>query len=133
MEESPWYTVIIMFIAVLYLMPVYMFLGPGLVGFILQKRDGSQKGLQFLAFLVTPFLLPFGLAAALMVVAFAFAVLFIAYPIYWLRIYLPFGGVFKAWYRISWRLLARVRVIFESLLGLNFPVLPDPLFETVGE
>jgi uncharacterized membrane protein YGL010W len=68
-----------------------------------------------------------------MVVAFAFAVLFVAYPIYWLCLYVPFGLVFKAWYRISWLLLARVRAIFESLLGLSFPVLPEPLFEIAGD
>jgi hypothetical protein len=113
-----------------YLFFFYAFLAPALLGFIIENRAVSQKGLQALAFVAAPLLLPFGLAAVLMIAILALGFMLCAFPIYWLNTHLPFGKVFKAWYRISTNLLTRIRGPLEALLGLNFlaPKPSDPPF-----
>ena len=105
---------------VFYLLFFYAFLAPALLGFIIEKHAVSQKGLQVLAFVAAPLLLPFGLAAVLMIAILVLGFMLCAFPIYWLKTHFPFGKVFKAWYRISTNLLTRIRGPLEALLGLNF-------------
>lgn len=112
--------VIFLFILVLYCLPFYLFLSPGLVGYIFAENDGAQKGLQVLAFILMPLLPPFVLAWWSLIVVFVFVFMLVAYPIYWLRIYFPFGGVFRAWYRLSSRLLALARKKLTILLLPSF-------------
>ncbi|MDX9992291.1 MAG: hypothetical protein RBS68_09610 [Anaerolineales bacterium] len=107
-----------------YLIFFYTFLAPAVLGFLVENRPILQKGLQALAFVLTPLLLPFGLAAALMIVIFVFGFMLCAFPIHWLNTHFPFGAVFKAWYRISAKLLTRIRGPLEALLGLTFPTHP---------
>lgn len=110
---------IFLFILILYLLPCYLFLSPGLVGYHFGKASETQKGLQALAFVLTPLFPPFVLAWCFLVAVFAFVFMFVAYLVYWIRMYLPFGIIFKAWYRISSRLLGRVRKMLEALFGLE--------------
>jgi hypothetical protein len=108
-------------ITVIYLLLMYAFLLPAVAVFMFEKHPGTQKGLQILAFVLGPPIIPFFAAAALMIAILTIAFMVAAYPIYWLHIYLPFGIVFKAWYRISSRMLARIREILQVLLELIIP------------
>jgi hypothetical protein len=110
---------IFLFILVLYCLPFYLFLSPGLVGYYFGKASDTKKGLQALAFVLTPLFPPFVLAWCFLVTVFAFVFMFFAYLVYWIRMHLPFGNIFKAWYRISSRLLGRVRQVLEALFGVE--------------
>jgi len=118
-----------LFVLVLYLIPFYIFLGPALFGYLCERHAGGQKGMQCLAFLAAPVVLPFALAGCLTVVVFAFGFMLLAFPIYWLQVHLPFGGVFTAWYRLSSWLLERVRRLLEAVFGPTLAALllpPEP-------
>jgi hypothetical protein len=113
-------------ITVFYLLLMYAFLLPAVAVFMFEKHAWTQKGLQVVAFVLGPPIIPFFAAAALMIAILTIVFMVVAYPIYWLHIYLPFGVVFKAWYRISARMLARIREILQVLLELIFPAFLIP-------
>ena len=109
---------ILLIFTVFYLLFFYLFLSPGLIVFLVKKHTWAQKGLQLVAFVLGPLAFPFLVAATLMIAILSIAFMVIAYPIYWLHLYFPFGGVFKAWYRVSSRILTRIRDVLQTLLDL---------------
>jgi hypothetical protein len=112
---------IFLFVLVLYMLPLYMFLGPGLVGYIAAKHNTPQKGLHILAFFIFPIAMPIALIGILTGAALLFFILLVVYIFYWIKMHLPFGIIFKAWYRISLKLLNFTRNILESFLQFILP------------
>lgn len=115
----------------LYLPLFYLFLAPGFAGYIFAKNRGIQKGLHILAFIIAPLIAPVVILLLLgwwfLKAAFAILFMVLAYPLYWLMLYFPFGGVLKAWYKLSARVLELLRSKLEILLGIHLPPPPKPV------
>lgn len=106
-------------IGVIYFLIAYILLFPAL-GYCFERHNGIQKSLQILAYLLAPVLFPFGIAASMALAFLVFLFFVLVFPFYWLRVHLPFGGIFKAWYKLSLRILERLRKALEALLGFSF-------------
>jgi hypothetical protein len=109
---------------------LYLFLLPGLFEFILKPYPAVQKGLQIFLFFFLPLLAPIGIMLWVgfwifkaIFSVFLIFMLALAYLFYWISLYFPFGGVFKAWVKIAGRILRFFRKKVELFMGLSFPSL----------
>ena len=111
--------VIAAFVFVIYALPVYLFLAPGVYQYFSEKHTGLDQSLLIVTFLSTPLLLPFYFAGVMMVALACFGILILGLPIHWLVIHWPQFGFLKKWCAFSLYILLRMRKILSALFGLN--------------
>lgn len=116
-----------------YFMLAYTFFLIPYTAYMFRKHPYQEKVMQTLAFLLAPFLIPFGgvllvgwgiagIIGGLLVVILFSIISWLA----WLNRLFPFGRVFKAWFNAAYWVLIKIRK-FLSMIGVKRILFGVPL------